>query len=66
MLAQFTRWAADPPSCVMLDGAGDRGFLRRGDVVGVVRHLRGLAGTEGDARYVYGDTFFASSTSSIC
>ena len=59
MLAQFTRWAADPSIvCVMLDGAGDKGFCAGGDVAGVVRHLRGLAGTEGDARYVYGDTFF--------
>lgn len=59
MLTQFRQWAEDPSiACVLLDGAGDKGFCAGGDVAGVVRHLRGLAGASGDARFVYGDTFF--------
>lgn len=59
MLAQFTAWAGDAAiACVLLEGAGDKGFCAGGDVAGVVRHLRGLADRSPVHRFDYGDAFF--------
>ena len=56
LLDQLRRWASDESiACVVLDGAGDKGFCAGGDVASVVRAIR--AG--GPARFVAGDTFFA-------
>lgn len=58
MLAQFRDWASDARvACVLLEGAGDKGFCAGGDVAEVVRHLRGLV-SEGGDRFAYGDAFF--------
>ena len=59
MLAQFRAWASDASVvCVVLEGAGDRGFCAGGDVAEAVRHLRGLTESPDGNRYAYGDTFF--------
>lgn len=60
MLAQFRVWAGDDAVvCVVLEGAGDKGFCAGGDVAEAVRHLRGLTGDPDGNRFSYGDTFFA-------
>ncbi len=59
MLAQFRIWAADSTVvCVVLEGAGDKGFCAGGDVAEAVRHLRGLIESPSGNRFAYGDTFF--------
>ena len=59
MLAQFRVWAAESTIvCVLLEGAGDKGFCAGGDVAEAVRHLRGLVQSPGGNRFAYGDTFF--------
>lgn len=63
MLAKFREWAADERVvCVLLEGAGDKGFCAGGDVAEVVRHLRGLEVADqryaGGDRFAYGDAFF--------
>ena len=56
LLGRLREWASDESiACVVLDGAGDKGFCAGGDVASVVRAIR--AG--GPARFVAGDTFFA-------
>lgn len=66
MLTQFRAWAQDASVvCVLLEGAGDKGFCAGGDVAEVVRHLRGLIpAADPDAhaaadRFAYGDAFFS-------
>lgn len=55
MLAQLQSWAADDAvACVVLQGAGEKGFCAGGDVAEVIRNVR--AGREN--RYDYGDAFF--------
>lgn len=61
LLTQLGAWRADPAiACVLLEGAGDKGFCAGGDVAEVVRHLRGLTGATGEQRFAYGDDFFAT------
>jgi enoyl-CoA hydratase/carnithine racemase len=55
--AQLQAWANDDDvKCVVLTGAGEKGFCAGGDVAEVIRQVR--AG--GDARYEYGDAFFTT------
>ncbi|MFN3630363.1 MAG: enoyl-CoA hydratase/isomerase family protein [Casimicrobiaceae bacterium] len=55
MLATLRAWQSDESIvCVVIEGAGGKGFCAGGDVAQVIRHVR--AG--GADRYVYGDQFF--------
>jgi enoyl-CoA hydratase/carnithine racemase len=55
LLAQLQTWAVDDSvRCVVLRGAGEKGFCAGGDVAEVIRGVR--AG--GDNRFNYGDAFF--------
>jgi enoyl-CoA hydratase/carnithine racemase len=55
LLVQLQTWAADAGvRCVVLRGAGEKGFCAGGDVAEVIRGVR--AG--GDNRFNYGDAFF--------
>jgi enoyl-CoA hydratase/carnithine racemase len=55
LLMQLQTWATDDSvRCVVLQGAGEKGFCAGGDVAEVIRNVR--AG--GDNRFQYGDEFF--------
>jgi enoyl-CoA hydratase/carnithine racemase len=55
LLMQLQTWGADDSvRCVVLQGAGQKGFCAGGDVAEVIRNVR--AG--GDNRFDYGDEFF--------
>ncbi len=55
LLVQLQTWAVDDSvRCVVLRGAGEKGFCAGGDVAEVIRNVR--AG--GDNRFNYGDEFF--------
>jgi enoyl-CoA hydratase/carnithine racemase len=55
LLVQLQAWSADDSvRCVVLQGAGEKGFCAGGDVAEVIRNVR--AG--GDNRFDYGDEFF--------